>query len=408
MSRVLVINSGSSSLKYQLIDLPEGRTLASGLVERIGERGTDSGSKAELPPVDARHTRSSVLPPESSVGASVPDHEAAFRQMLGDLETYLTEPLVAIGHRVVHGGEKFVEPTLVTPEVEQAIEELSALAPLHNPPNLAGIRAARATFPGVPQVAIFDTAFHRSLPPAARTYAIDADLAARYGIRRFGFHGISFEYVSGAAARALGRPLKELKLIILHLGNGASACAVRGGESVETSMGLTPLEGLMMGTRGGDIDPGILIYLQRRAGLGPEELDELLNHRSGLKGLAGHNDIRDVQAAAYGGDETARLAIEVYCRRIRGYIGNYFAQLGGADAVVFTGGVGEHNARVREFSFDGLEALGMTISAERNLETTGQEADITGPDSKVRVLVVPTDEELEIARQSLELVERPG
>lgn len=450
MSRVLVINSGSSSLKYRLIDLPEGRTLASGLIERIGEGGTDSGgtdsggtdsgSKAELPPVDARHTRSSVLLPESSVGAkteperadlesrvwwastggdsksgpagaaqgAVPDHEAAFRQMLGDLEPYLTEPIAVVGHRVVHGGERFVEPTLVTPEVEQAIEELSALAPLHNPPNLAGIRAARVTFPGVPQVAIFDTAFHRSLPPAARSYAIDADLAARYGIRRFGFHGISFEYVSAAAARALGRPLKELKLIVLHLGNGASACAVRGGESVETSMGLTPLEGLMMGTRGGDIDPGILIYLQRRAGLGPDELDELLNHRSGLLGLAGHNDIRDVQAAADGGDEAARLAIEVYCRRIRGYIGNYFAQLGGADAVVFTGGVGEHNARVRELSFEGLDALGMTISTERNLEATGQGADITGPDSKVRVLVVPTDEELEIARQSLELVERAG
>ncbi|MBX3068586.1 MAG: acetate kinase [Microbacteriaceae bacterium] len=376
MNRVLVINSGSSSLKYQLIEFPSERTLASGLVERIGEE------------------------------RGVADYAAAFAVMIREFEAQgidAGDGLVAIGHRVVHGGEKFVQPTLVTGEVEAQIEELFGLAPLHNPANLQGIRAAAQAFPQVPQVAVFDTAFHSTLPAAARTYAIDSKLAAKYGIRRFGFHGISFEYVSREAAKALGKPLEDTRLVILHLGNGASACAVSGGRSVETSMGLTPLEGLMMGTRGGDIDPGVLIYLQREAGMDADALDRLLNHESGLLGLGGHNDIRDVLAAADAGDKQAALAIEVYCHRIRGYIGSYLAQLGGADAIVFTAGVGEHNALVRKLSLSGLAELGILLDDKANAAAIGGTAEISTPESNIAVLVIPTDEELEIARQSIDL-----
>lgn len=376
MNRVLVINSGSSSLKYQLIEFPSERTLASGLVERIGEE------------------------------RGVADYAAAFAVMIREFEAQgidAGDGLVAIGHRVVHGGEKFVQPTLVTGEVEAQIEELFGLAPLHNPANLQGIRAAAQAFPRVPQVAVFDTAFHSTLPAAARTYAIDSKLAAKYGIRRFGFHGISFEYVTREAAKALGKPLEDTRLVILHLGNGASACAVSGGRSVETSMGLTPLEGLMMGTRGGDIDPGVLIYLQREAGMDADALDRLLNHESGLLGLGGHNDIRDVLAAADAGDKQAALAIEVYCHRIRGYIGSYLAQLGGADAIVFTAGVGEHNALVRKLSLSGLAELGILLDDKANAAAIGGTAEISTPESSIAVLVIPTDEELEIARQSIDL-----
>ncbi len=386
MSRVLVVNSGSSSLKYQLIELDGERVVASGLVERIGE-------PKSTPDTDQRD--------------AVPDHTAAFRIMLEGLEEQgidLAEPLAAVGHRVVHGGEKFVEPTIVTEEVEHQIDALAELAPLHNPPNLAGIVAARAAFPGVPQVAVFDTAFHRTLSPVARTYAIDADLAERYGIRRFGFHGISFEYVSREAARVLGRPLAELKLVVLHLGNGASATAVDGGRSVETSMGMTPLEGLMMGTRGGDVDPGVLVHLLRDGGLGVPDLDELLNHASGLLGLGGHGDIRDVQKAAREGDERAALAFDVYLHRIRGYVGAYLAQLGRADAIVFTAGVGENNADVRAGALAGLEGFGIRIDVERNESASREARWISPDDSPVAVLVIPTNEELEIARQALAVV----
>jgi acetate kinase len=377
-TRVLVINSGSSSLKYRLIDVADERTLAAGLVERIGEQ--------------------SPLADESA-----PDHTAAFGLMLERLKGHgvdLGEPLAAIGHRVVHGGERFVEPTLVTAEVKRQIAELSALAPLHNPPNLMGIDAAEVSFPGVPQVAVFDTAFHRTLAPVARTYAIDSALAAEHGIRRFGFHGISFEYVSREAARQIGRPLEELKLIVLHIGNGASACAIDGGRSVETSMGMTPLEGLMMGTRGGDIDPGVLLHLQREAGLSWDEIDSVLNHGSGLLGLGGFGDIRDVQSAAGRGDARAALAVDVYVHRIRSYVGAYLAQLGRADAIVFTAGVGENNASVRERALAGLEGFGIHVDQSRNESPLRGPRAISAEGASVSVLVIPTNEELEIARQA--------
>lgn len=383
MSRVLVVNSGSSSLKYQLIEMAGETVLARGLIERIGEQSS------------------------SETSVIVPDHAAAFRVMLESLRDQVvgpTESIAAVGHRVVHGGERFVVPTIVTDEVKKTIEELSVLAPLHNPPNLAGIIAAETTFPGVPQVAVFDTAFHRTLPPVAHTYAINATIAREHDIRRFGFHGISFQYVSAAAATFLQRPLDELKLIVLHLGNGASACAIDRGRSIETSMGMTPLEGLMMGTRGGDIDPGIILHLQREAGFTVDDVDSLLNHNSGLLGLGGFGDIRDVQASAASGNADAQLAFDVYLHRIRGYIGTYLAQLGWADAIVFTAGVGENNAAVRAGALAGLESFGLRVDQKMNASAERAARVISTEKSTVAVVVVPTNEELEIARQSLAVI----
>ena len=367
MSTVFVLNAGSSSLKFQLVDPASAEVHAAGTVERIGEEG------------------------------GVPDHEAAVREALDAIDG-LPQP-VAVGHRVVHGGDRFDAATVVTPDVERAIDELSALAPLHNPANLQGIRAARAVLSDVPHVAIFDTAFHRTIPPAAATYAIDADLAERYAVRRYGFHGTSHQYVSRAAAQFLGRPLEDTKTIVLHLGNGASACAVDGGRSIETSMGMTPLEGLVMGTRSGDVDPAVVFHLHREAGLGFDELERMLNRGSGLKGLTGRNDMREVQAAASAGDEVAEAALAVYRHRIRRYIGAYLAHLGGLHAVVFTAGVGENNALLRRRVLAGLEHLGIEVDADRN-ELHSKEARLISTDSsRVAVLVIPTNEELEIARQ---------
>lgn len=401
MSVVLVVNSGSSSFKYQLMELGDpgagsgggGRdeVLASGLVERIGE---ESGR--------AEHTTQSGT---DVIEWRIGDHTAGFQVMIdafGEYGPSLDEAkVVAVGHRVVHGGKRFFAPTVITEQVERDIDELGALAPLHNPPNLEGIRAAKSAFPDIPHVAVFDTAFHRTLPPEAYTYAIDADVAERHRIRRYGFHGTSHKFVSSAAAEFLGRPLDELKIIVLHLGNGASACAVRGGKSVETSMGMTPLEGLVMGTRSGDLDPAILVHLHRRAGMGFDELDELLNRRSGLLGLTGRGDMRDVQEAAVAGDARAEAALAVYRHRLRHYIGAYFAQLGGLDALVFTAGVGENNARLRAETLEGLAHLGILVDAQRNDSASREARLVSSEDSAVAVLVIPTNEELEIARQTL-------
>lgn len=357
-----VVNSGSSSIKWELLDAESGERMRGGLVERIGENGVD--------------------------------HAAAMRAILGELGGVHPD---VIGHRVVHGGALFSAATLVTDEVESAIEKLSALAPLHNPPNLLGIRAAREAFPGVPNVAVFDTAFHQDIPPAAYTYAIDSVVAGEHGVRRYGFHGTSYQYVSRRAAEELGRSLDELRMIVLHLGNGASACAISGGRSVDTSMGLTPLEGLVMGTRSGDIDAGILFHLGR-AGYSLEELDSLLNRRSGLIGLAGSNDMRDVLAGVDAGDGASILAFDVYVHRLRRYVGAYLAALGGADAIVFTAGVGENAPRVRAAVLDGMQWAGIRVDAGRN-ESRGATV-ISADDSSVSVLVVPTNEELEIARQA--------
>ena len=309
-------------------------------------------------------------------------------------------PPVAVGHRVVHGGARFYAPTLVTRNVEEQIEELSVLAPLHNPANLAGIVAAKAVFSGVPHVAVFDTAFHQTLPPAAYTYAIDAELAAEHRVRRYGFHGTSHQFVSESAAAFLGRDLGTLRQIVFHLGNGASVTAIDGGRSVETSMGLTPLEGLVMGTRSGDLDPAALVHLSRRAGYSIDDLDVLLNSRSGLKGLAGHSDMRDILAGRDAGDAASTLAFDVYIHRLRAYAGSYIAQLGGVDVISFTAGVGENAAVVRAEAMATLGFAGVEIDQGRNTARQRGIRRISTDDSRVTVLVVPTDEELEIARQT--------
>jgi acetate kinase len=367
---ICVLNAGSSSIKYQVVALPAGDVVTSGMVERIGVEGS-----------------------------GVPDHETALRVVLDALDGVAID---AVGHRVVHGGALFDAPTVVDDAVETAIEQLIELAPLHNPAGLAGIRAARRALPGVPNVVVFDTAFHATLPPEAYTYAIDADLAARHGIRRYGFHGTSYRYVARATAAHLGRPLDELRLVVLHLGNGASAAAIAGGRSVDTSMGLTPLQGLVMGTRSGDIDPAVLPQLERVAGLDSASIDTLLNKRSGLLGLSGHGDMRDLMAAIEGGDAAARLALDVYLHRIRHYVGAYAAQLGGLDALVFTAGVGENNAAVRTGVVSRLGFLGLTIDEALNTAPSRAARTLSPAGSPAAVLVIPTDEELEIARQTAE------
>ncbi|MGC4778012.1 acetate/propionate family kinase [Micromonospora chalcea] len=368
MSRILVLNSGSSSVKYRLYDGDD--VLDKGTVERIGEPG---GGPA--------------------------DHESAVREIIGRLD--LTR-LAGVGHRVVHGGRKFSEPVRIDDAVVAAIEDLVPLAPLHNPANLAGIRVALEALPDVPQVAVFDTAFHHTLPEAAATYAIDKATAERYGVRRYGFHGTSHAYVSRRTADLLDRPYDQLNTITLHLGNGASACAVQGGRSVATSMGMSPLEGLVMGTRSGDLDPTVIFHLRREGGMGVDDIDDLLNHRSGLLGLTGVNDMREVLARRAAGDPDATLAFDVYCRRITGYVGAYYALLGRVDAIAFTAGVGEHAAPVRSASLAGLERLGIAVDPARN---DGHGDRIVSPDgAEVAVLVVGTDEEREIARETREVL----
>ncbi|WP_061963660.1 acetate/propionate family kinase [Demequina aurantiaca] len=368
----LVLNCGSSSVKYQVVDTTLDEPLVSGLIERVT------------------------------------DHSAA----IGDIIARLGEPdsgvdleaLTVVGHRVVQGGAEFSAPTIITDEVEHKIALLSTLAPLHNPPNLAGITAARAAFPTLPHVAVFDTAFHSTIPEAAYTYAIDRNVAREHGVRRYGFHGTSHAYVSRETARLMGRSERDINTIVLHLGNGASACAVQGGVSIDTSMGLTPLEGLVMGTRSGDIDPAVTLHLARTAGMTVDEIDALLNRQSGMLGLTGYSDMRDAHKAAAEGSRDAILGLEVYARRIRGYVGQYFAQLGTLDAIAFTAGVGENDGWVRAHSLAGLAALGIEIDDDRNAGRMKEAQLISTDASSVQVWVVPTNEEREIALQSIAAV----
>ncbi len=405
MSLVLVLNSGSSSLKYQLFSVDAGgasqplTSLAAGLIERIGE------------PIGALlHTRR-VAGEEvrTRTELRIADHQAGFAVMLEAFAAsgMAIEPdnLRAVGHRVVHGGAEFFAPTVVDDAVLERISALSVLAPLHNPANVDGIRAAMRVFAGVPQVAVFDTAFHQSIPPAAYTVAIDQTLARRHAIRTFGFHGTSHEYVSRVAAEHLGRPVAELRQVVLHLGNGASMCAVAAGRSVATSMGMTPLQGLVMGTRSGDIDPSALLTLLRSGELDVDELDALLNKSSGLLGLGGSSDMRDLEAAAAAGDAGAELAIDVYVHRIRHYLGSYLVQLGGADTLVFTAGVGENSETIRARVLAGMEWLGVELDPELNASRADAGPRVVSrAGAAITVLVVPTDEERAIATQSLAAV----
>jgi acetate kinase len=389
--RVLVVNSGSSSLKYRLVEPGPGTVLASGLVERIGE----DGGRLE-------HRRDGAT---STTDGPFADHAAALeavRQAFAEHGPDLAGAgLAAVGHRVVHGGDRFRDPVLVDDEVLGAIEDLAVLAPLHNPANATGIRTAREVLPDVPHVVVFDTAFHTTIPPRAATYAVPREWREGHDVRKYGFHGTSYAYVTRAAADLLGRAPEETNLVVLHLGNGASACAVESGRSIDTSMGLTPLAGLVMGTRSGDVDPAVAGHLHRVAGLSAQDVDAALNKRSGLLGLAGASDVREVTERAAAGDPDAGLALDVYCYRIRTYVGAYLAALGRVDAVVFTAGVGENSVVVRERSLAGLERLGIAVDPVRNA-AAGRGARVVSPDgAAVPVLVVPTDEEREIARQAL-------
>ena len=391
---VLVLNCGSSSIKYELVDPIDRRRLASGIVERIGE----STSRIE-------HRRGEEA---TTSDEAVADHRAGLRRMIELFDTsgprLADAGLVAVGHRVVMGGREFDRATLVDDEVIATIRRLSPLAPLHNPPNLDGIEVARDLLGHLPHVAVFDTAFFHDLPTAAATYALDREVAERFAIRRYGAHGTSHRYVARRAAELLGADLGELRQIVLHLGNGASASAVVDGRPVDTSMGLTPLEGLVMGTRTGDIDPAVVIHLVRHGGMTIDEVDDVLNRRSGMKGLTGHNDMREVHRLLAAGDEAARLALEVYTHRLRRYIGAYAAVMGGVDVLSFTAGVGENDEVVRAGAVAGLEFLGIEIDPERNAVRSGEARRISPDGARVDVLVVPTDEELEIALETLALV----
>ena len=354
------------------------------------------------------HSKHSNAEGTSELDLPIRDHSQGFQVMLDAFRANgpsLDEhPPVAVGHRVVHGGKRFFEATIVTDLVKINIEDLADLAPLHNPANLQGIDAAQKAFPDVPHVAVFDTAFHSTLSPAAYTYAIDKALADQHRIRRYGFHGTSHKFVSEAAAEFLGRPLDDTKTIVLHLGNGASACAVSDGKSVETSMGMTPLEGLVMGTRSGDLDPAVLFHLHRKTGQTFDDLDTLLNRGSGILGLSGHGDMRDMIAAAKSGDADAKAALDVYLHRLKQYVGAYAAHLGRLDAIVFTAGVGENTPLIRAGALEGLGILGIEIDEERNASPERGARLISTDASRVAVLVIPTNEELEIARQTLAVI----
>jgi acetate kinase len=393
-SLVLVVNAGSSSLKYSLVDGHTGVASAVGAVERIGE---ESGTLTH-----------EVGDTEHVVERAFASHEEALSAALEAFAEHgppvSAEDLAAVGHRVVHGGPLFSEPTLVDDDVLDAVEELVPLAPLHNPANLEGLRVARRLFPDVPQVAVFDTAFHQTMPASAYTYAVPREWRDEHRIRRYGFHGTSHAFVSRVAAGLVGRAPGDCNVIVLHLGNGASATAVRGGESVDTSMGLTPLEGLVMGTRSGDVDPALHAHLHRSLGWSMADIDTALNKASGLKGLAGHNDFREVMARRSSGAEAAALAFEVYAYRIRKYVGAYYAVLGHVHAIVFTGGVGQHNPELRTAVLSGLDRLGIALDAERNALPVRAPTDVSSDSADVRTLVIPTNEEWEIARQALSLL----
>src|ERR1700744_6125630 len=378
-STVLVLNSGSSSLKYQLIEPDSGDSLADGIVEQIGEPSS----------------------PVADHGAAL---RVAFDKLSGGGIDLKTCGLAAVGHRVVHGGAIFYRPTVIDDAIIAQLKQLSMLAPLHNPPALQGIEVARSMLPAVPHVAVFDTAFFHNLPAAAATYAIDRELAEKWHIRRYGFHGTSHRYVSEQAAAFLGRPWEKLNQVVLHLGNGASASAIAGGRPVDTSMGLTPLEGLVMGTRSGDIDAGIVSYLHREADMSVDDIESMLNQQSGMLGLAGERDFRRLHEMIESGDSSAKLAYDVFIHRLRKYVGAYLAVLGRTDVVSFTAGIGENVAAVRRDALSGLAALGIEIDEQRNSRSANDSRRISTDTSPLTVLVIPTNEELAIARDCLRAI----
>ncbi|MGO2612031.1 acetate kinase [Corynebacterium flavescens] len=399
MSYVLVLNSGSSSIKFQVVD-PHGHTndapLVSGLVEQIGEH---SGA-INVTLRGGEEIREELEIPDHTYGL-----ERAFEIMAANKVGPTDVDLIAVGHRVVHGGIVFSEPQLIVDEIEAMIEDLIPLAPLHNPANLDGIRVARAILPDIPHIAVFDTSFFHALPPASALYAINNEVASKYDIRRYGFHGTSHEFISQKVAQLLDKDPDEVNQITLHLGNGASAAAIRHGRPLDTSMGLTPLAGLAMGTRSGDIDPGIIFHLVRQAGMKVDEIDTLLNKQSGVKGLSGVNDFRVLREMIRAEDQDAWLAYNIYIHQLRRFIGAYMIILGRVDAITFTAGVGENDTEVRQDALFNLEMYGIKFDKEANLVRSKEARMISTPDSPVKVFVVPTNEELAIARKSAAVAE---
>lgn len=394
---VLVINCGSSSLKYQVIDSETEKVLAKGLCERIGIDGrlvyTPAGGEKEISNLD------------------MPTHKQAIQYVINALTNDKTgvikslDEIGAVGHRLVHGGEKFACSTLITDEVIKAVEECSDLAPLHNPANLIGVHACQELMPNTPMAGVFDTAFHQTMPLEAYMYGIPYEYYEKYKVRKYGFHGTSHSFVSKRTAELLGKPAENLKIIVCHLGNGSSICAVDGGKSVDTSMGLSPLEGLIMGTRSGDVDPSVMEFICKKENMDINGIMEILNKKSGVQGLSGvSSDFRDLQAGAASGNDRCEMAVDVFCYRVLKYIGAYVAAMNGVDAIAFTAGLGENDDVVRRKIVSRLGYLGITLDEAVNKETKGKEAVISTPDSKVPVWVVPTNEELAIARETVALL----
>ncbi|NLU50032.1 MAG: acetate kinase [Syntrophomonadaceae bacterium] len=394
--KVLVVNCGSSSIKYQLVDMTDESVLAKGLVDRVGIPGTVL--KHEPLGKD-----------EVVIKKDLPDHTEGMKLVLDVLVNpeygviKSMDEIGAVGHRVVHGGEAFAASVVIDDQVKQVIRECFDIAPLHNPPNLMGIDACQELMPNVKHVAVFDTAFHQTMPPKNYMYALPYEIYEQYKVRRYGFHGTSHFYVSHRAAELLGKPYEECKIITLHLGNGASMAAIADGKVIDTSMGFTPLEGLVMGTRSGDIDPAIVFFIMEKLNLTTSEVNNYLNKKSGMLGLSGvSNDLRDILEAAAAGNQRAQLALDVYYTRVKGYIGNYMAQLNGCDCLVFTAGVGENAIDIRQAICEGLDYLGIKLDVEKN-KVRGREVDVAASDSKVRIFVIPTNEELVIARDTYNL-----
>ena len=397
--KVLVINSGSSSLKYQFIDMTNESVLAKGVCDRIGLeqsflKHSKIGGNTVVIEKDLYNHKLAI---KEVISALTDDEIGVIKDM---------KEISAVGHRVVHGGERFYKSVIIDDEVKEAIEKCSELAPLHNPSNIIGIDACRQIMPDVPMVAVFDTAFHQTIPRHAYIYALPYEIYEKYGLRRYGFHGTSHKYVSERAAKMLNKPIEELKIVSCHLGNGASICAVKYGKSIETSMGFTPLQGLCMGTRSGTIDPAVISFLMEKEKMTVKDISDFLNKKSGVLGVSGvSSDFRDIQEAAESGNDRAKLALDIFCYRVKRFIGDYIAIMNGVDAVVFTAGIGENNDYVRREVLTDMDFLGIKIDEEKN-KVKGKEMDISTPDAKVKTLVIPTNEELAIARETVELVKK--
>ena len=395
--KILVINCGSSSLKYQLIDMETEELMAKGLVERIGIEGS-------------RIKHETIGKEKKTIETAMQDHKRALELVMESLtnEEYgaikSLDEIDAVGHRVVHGGEDFAKSVIIDEKVLKGIEDNVEIAPLHNPPNIMGIKACQRLLPNVKQVAVFDTAFHQTMPAESYIYALPYEYYEKYKIRRFGFHGTSHKYITNRAAEMLGKDVNEVNLITCHLGNGSSICAVKNGKSIDTSMGFTPLEGLAMGTRCGDLDPAILPFIMEKENLSTDEINTLINKKSGVLGISGvSSDFRDIEAARDEGNKRAKLALDIFEKRVRGYIGSYMTELDHVDAIVFTAGVGENSIEMRESIVNGLKSLGIKIDPERN-NVRGEDKLISADDSSIKIFVIPTNEELMIARDTKELV----